>query len=143
ISEEFSARVIAINSAQAGPHRVPFSEPLICPDVATTPLIADMRDAYAHEGITSLIVFPLVIRGERCGTMVFYSRRRREFGTVDVQVGTALANLAAAALTSAELYEEQRTAREAADHARRQAGFLSEASTALSASLDYETTLKA
>ena len=60
-----------------------------------------------------------------------------------MQVGTALANLAAAALTTAELYEEQRTAREAADHARQQAAFLAEAGTALSASLDYEATLTA
>jgi len=143
ISEQFAGRVIATNRAQSGHHRVPFSEPMICDDVDTSPLVADMREAYAREGIASLIVFPLVIRGERCATMVFYSRRHREFGTVDVQVGTALANLAAAALTTAELYEEQRMAREAADHARQQAGFLAEASTALGASLEYEATLKA
>src|SRR5262249_17973834 len=54
-----------------------------------------------------------------------------------------IANLAAASLTTAELYEEQRSAREAADHARRQAAFLADAGAALSASLDYEATLKA
>jgi PAS domain S-box-containing protein len=143
ISEEFAARVIAANAGQPGAHRVPFSEPLIVHDVRTAPMIADMRDAYAREGIMSMIVFPLLVRGERCGTMVFYARRRREFHDVDVQVGTALANLAAAALTTAELYEEQRSAREAADHARQQARFLAEVGTVLSASLDYEATLKA
>ena len=75
--------------------------------------------------------------------MVFYSRRLRDFENVDVQVGAALANIAAAALTTAELYEAQRHAREAADHARQQAAFLAEAGTALSASLDYEATLTA
>jgi signal transduction histidine kinase/ActR/RegA family two-component response regulator len=75
--------------------------------------------------------------------MVFYSRRRREFRDVDVQVGRAVANLAAAALTGAALYEEQRTAREAADYARQQAAFLAEAGTVLGASLDYEDTLAA
>ncbi len=60
-----------------------------------------------------------------------------------MQVGAALANIAAAALTTAELYDEQRRAREAADHARQQAAFLAEAGTALSASLDYEATLTA
>jgi PAS domain S-box-containing protein len=142
ISSGFAERVIANNVAHAARHPVPFSEPFICEDVSTAPMIADMRDAYASEGITSMIVFPLVIHGERCGTLVFYSRRRTEFGKVDVQVGAALANLAAAALTTAELYEQQRTAREAADHARQQAAFLAEASTALGASLDYEATLK-
>ena len=91
-------------------------------------MVATMRDAYKREGIRSMIVFPLLIRGARSGTMVFYSRRRREFRDVDVQVGAALANLAAAALTTAELYEEQRQAREAADHARQQAAFLAEVS---------------
>ena len=75
--------------------------------------------------------------------MVFYSRRRREYRDMDVQVGTALANLAAASLTTAELYEEQRLGREAADHARQQATFLAEAGTVLSASLDYQATLTA
>ena len=115
---------------------------MICPDVSTLPLLAEQREAYAREGLKSLVIFPLVIRGERSATMVFYSRRRREFSEVDVQVGSALANLAAAAITTAELYDEQRMAREAADHARQQAMFLADAGTALSASLDYESTLK-
>jgi signal transduction histidine kinase/ActR/RegA family two-component response regulator len=102
-----------------------------------------MRDAYRREGIASMIVFPLLIRGEPCGTMVFYSRRPCEYREVDVQVGTALANLAAASLTTAELYDEQRKGREAADQARQQAAFLAEAGTVLSSSLDYETTLTA
>jgi PAS domain S-box-containing protein len=143
ISEEFSARIIAAGETQPGGHRVPFSQPLIVSDVGTTPIIADMREAYAREGIVSLIAFPLLIRGERCGTMVFYSRRLREFPNVDVQVGAALANIAAAALTTAELYDAQRQAREAADHARQRAAFLAEAGAALGASLDYEATLTA
>jgi PAS domain S-box-containing protein len=141
ISDEFAARIIAAGGAE--PHRVPFSEPLIVPDVGSTPMIADMHDAYAREAIASMVVFPLIIRGDRCGTMVLYSRRQRDFEPVDVQVGAALANIAAAALTTAELYEAQRQAREAADHARQQAAFLAEAGTALSASLDYEATLTA
>jgi PAS domain S-box-containing protein len=71
ISDEFAARVITVNRGQAAPPRVNFSEPLICVDVTTAPLLADMREAYAHEGIQSMIVFPLTIRGERSGTMVF------------------------------------------------------------------------
>ena len=144
ISEEFAARVITSSGGPAAEvSRVPFAEPLICEDVATAPMVGDMRDAYEHEGIASMIVFPLLLRGERCGTMVFYSRRRREYREVDIRVGTALANIAAAALTTAELYDEQRRGREAADHARQQAAFLAEAGTVLSSSLDYEATLAA
>jgi PAS domain S-box-containing protein len=143
VSEEFAGRVVAVNTAQPGGPLVPFSSPMILEDVAGAPMLAEMRDAYAREGIVSMVVFPLIIRGSRLGTMVFYSRNRREFRDVDVQVGSALANLAAAALTTAELYQEQRAGREAADHARQLAAFLAEAGTALSASLDYEATLKA
>jgi GAF domain-containing protein len=46
-------------------------------------------------------------------------------------------------LTTAELYEEQRTQRQAAEDARRQATFLANATAILSRSLDYEDTLKA
>lgn len=141
ISDEFAARAVA-RSDQRGAPPVPFSEPLVSEDVHATPMLADMRDAYAREGIASMIVFPLTIRGERCGTIVFYSRRRVSFRPVDIQVGTALSNVVAAALTTADLYEEQRRAREAADHARQQAAFLAEAGTVLSSSLDYEETLR-
>ncbi len=141
VSDAFAARVVAATDAGSTVDRVPFSDPLPIEDVEALPLVADMRDAYAHEGIASMIVFPLLIRGERCGTIVFYSRRRRTYTAVDTQVGTALASLVAEALTTAELLAEQRRAREAADHARQQAHFLAEASSVLSASLDYEATL--
>jgi PAS domain S-box-containing protein len=140
VSDEFASRVIATNARTP---RIGLQEPMLCEDIENAPMVADMRDAYRREGIASMIVFPLLIRGERCATMVFYSRRRSTYRTVDVQVGTAVANLAAASLTTAELYEEQRHAREAADHARQQAAFLAEAGRVLSASLDYEATLKA
>ena len=142
ISPVFAARVITSAANQPAPRTVPFEEPLIVEDVQTAPMISDMRDAYREEGVVSMVVFPLRIRGERRGTLVFYSRSQTKYRGVDVQVGAALANLAAASLTTAELYEEQRSAREAADHARERATFLAEASTALSASLDYEATLR-
>jgi len=143
ISNEFASRAIARPGERHGTPAVPFSEPLVCEDVQTAALLADQRDAYAHEGIAAMVVYPLTIRGERCGTIVFYWQRRVSFSPIDVQVGAALANLIAAALTTADAYEEQRKAREAADSARRQATFLAEAGAVLSSSLDYEETLRA
>jgi PAS domain S-box-containing protein len=141
ISNEFASRAIT-RAVDETAGRVPFSEPLVCEDVQTTPMLAELRDAYAREGIASMVVFPLTIRGERSGTIVFYSHRRASFSAVDVQVGAALANLVAAATTTADLYDEQRRAREAADHARSQAAFLAQAATVLGSSLDYEQTLR-
>jgi PAS domain S-box-containing protein len=143
VSAEFAGRVIAPPVSGSDAPRVPFESPMIYSDVSAAPALAGLRDAYDSEGIKSMIVFPLVIRSERAGTMVFYSHESRTFSDDDVQVGTALANLIAASLTTAELYDEQRLARESADRARVRATFLSEAGTALSASLDYETTLRA
>ncbi|HMF98372.1 MAG TPA: ATP-binding protein [Vicinamibacterales bacterium] len=141
VSEEFAARVVPRDAEPARPVRL-FPDPLIFEDVAGAAELGDLREAFRQEGIVSMIVFPLAIRGARTGTMVFYSRQRRPYRDVDVQVGRALANLTAAALTTAELYEQQRHARDEADHARQQATFLADASTALSASLDYESTLR-
>jgi PAS domain S-box-containing protein len=143
ISDTFGARIITANATRGGGGRVPFAEPFICEDVTAAPMLADLRDAYANEGIASMVVFPLLIRGERSGTMVFYSHRPCRYEQIDVQVGSAVANLAAASLTTAELYEAQQSGREAADHARQRAAFLAEAGKALSASLDYEATLTA
>ncbi len=140
VSEEFAGRVVTQASQQGRP-LVPFSEPQVFPDVAQAAMLAEMRESYEREGIASMIVFPLTIRGERVATMVFYARQRRTFGAVDVQVGRALANLAAAALTTSALYDEQREARDAADHAREQATFLAQAGAVLGESLDYEKTL--
>jgi PAS domain-containing protein len=139
VSDEFAARVIVAGGERsgAGGSRPVLSEPRVFQDVETDSMVGSMRDAYRREGIASMILFPLLIHEEHRGTMVFYSRRPHGYRDVDVQVGTALANLVAAALTTAELYEAQRTAREAADHARKQAAFLAEAGTVLSSSLDY------
>jgi PAS domain S-box-containing protein len=142
ISPEFATRAILRSTDQGRVPVVPFSEPLVCEDVQEMAILGDLRDAYAREGISSMVVFPLTIRSDRSGTIVFYSHRRIGFRPIDVQVGVALANLVAAALTTADLYEEQRNAREAADHARRQASFLAEAATVLGSSLDYQKTLR-
>jgi PAS domain S-box-containing protein len=143
VSHEFAGRVVSAGGHRPVGARDPLDAPLVCEDVNAMPMVAEMRDAYRREGIRSMIVFPLLIRGAIGGTMVFYSRQSVVYRDMDVQVGTAVANLAAASLTTAELYEEQRGRREAADHARQRAAFLAEAGTVLSSSLDYEATLKA
>jgi len=142
ISETFTSRFIAMNVGQRVRGELSFSEPLIIHDVAAAPLLTDLRDAYAAEGIVSMVVFPLGIRGRRTGTIVFYFRQPRRFTDGDIEAGRALANIAAAALATAELYGEQQAAREAATYAQRQAAFLAEAGAVLSSSLNYQSTLR-
>jgi PAS domain S-box-containing protein len=137
ISEEFVSQPLTA-VGDGGP-----IEPLIVPDVFASTTLANRHDAYRREGIVSILAHPLIIRGAYRGTMVFYSRTRREYSGVDIEVARATANLAAGALTTVELYDEQRAARAAADHSRRRASFLAEAGSVMSASLDYHDTLKA
>jgi len=94
LSDQFAARIVKDAGSRPAGWRVPFPEPLVCEDVTSAPLLTAMRDAYRSEGIASMIVFPLLIRGENSGTMVFYSHQPCRYPDIDVRVGTALANLA-------------------------------------------------
>jgi signal transduction histidine kinase/CheY-like chemotaxis protein len=143
ISDEFAARVISALRGQIAPADVEFAEPLPVEDVTTLPLLAEQAQAYRAEGIASMLVLPLTIRGRRSATLVFYFRTPHRFDQVEIDTGRALANLAAAATTTAELYEEQQVMREAAELGRQRAAFLAEAGATLAASLDYERTLAA
>ena len=109
--------MIALEEGRAGLSALAFSEPLAVTDVAAEPLLEEQAAAYRDERITSMLVCPMRLGPARSGTLVFYSRTPQTFSEIDVQTGHALANLAAAALTTAELYDEQRAQRDAADRA--------------------------
>ena len=101
------------------------------PDWVTAP----HREAYAAEGIRSLLALPLHVRGELAGTLVFYYREPHRFESSERRVANALSGVAASAIATAELVESQsRTSEE-----RR---FVVEAGEMLSSSLDYEATLR-
>jgi signal transduction histidine kinase/ActR/RegA family two-component response regulator len=121
---------------------IPFSEPLVAESLHTIPMLQERLEIYQAEGIVSMLAVPLQLAGHATGMLVFYFRSRHAFSDIEVQTSRALANLAAAAITSAELYGLQQQSRERAELANRQAAFLSEASAALGGSLDYEATLR-
>ncbi|MBI1915293.1 MAG: PAS domain S-box protein, partial [Planctomycetes bacterium] len=96
------------------------ADPVIAEDVQQATLLSDRRDGYLREGIRSLLAVPLVIHGERCGTLTLYYRTPHPFTDAEVRLATALANLSASALGTTELYEEQTRLRaEAQDAAQR------------------------
>jgi PAS domain S-box-containing protein len=143
ISSAFAERVIDSYEGRPAPRSGLFATPQAIEAVHQHPMLKEQRAAYRDEGIQSMLVCPMRFESERAGTLVFYYRTPHAFSDIDVQVGQALANLAAAALTTAELYEQQTAQRNAAEYARRQAAFLADATTILSQSLDYEQTLNA
>jgi PAS domain S-box-containing protein len=132
LSDDFKAQLIATFDRDAS--ELPFVDTKVVDDLAEEPLLAPRRHVYGSDGITGLMIVPLTIGGRRTGTLVFYSRHRHRFTPVEVQTARALGNLVAGAVTTAELYEEQRKSREQAD-------FLVQVSSALASSLDYSETL--
>ena len=142
ISKTFAARVVDPPAGSAAP-AVFLSRPTAVADVLAQPLLAHQHRDYEAEGIRSMLVCPMRLGGEGAGTLTFYYRTPHSFSEAEVQTGQALANIAAAALTTAELYDEQRRERQQAEQARRRAAFLADATAILSRSLDYEHTLAA
>lgn len=115
--------------------------PVVFEDVATAPFPEECRERYAAEGVRSLLAVPLRIQGKASGGIGFYRRCCQPFDESEVRVASALANLAAATIGTAELYQEQKRMRAEAQAAERRSAFLDEATALLGASLDYETTL--
>jgi PAS domain S-box-containing protein len=116
--------------------------PFCFDDVALMPM-PERRRACQAEGIRSLVAMPMRIGGQMSGTLVFYYRQPHHFSDAELRVATALANLAASAVETAELERRQERSRAAAERARHRAAFLAEASEVLASSLEYETTLAA
>ena len=138
VSERYAAQRLPASDRD----RATLERPVVvAEDVTTLPRFAERRQAYEAEGIRALLATPLRIHGEPCGTLTFYYREPHKFRETELRVVTALANLAGAAISNAELYEEQRALRAAAQAAERRASFLAEAGRVLSSSLDYQKTL--
>jgi signal transduction histidine kinase/ActR/RegA family two-component response regulator len=88
-------------------HNPPFTGPIVAEDVTTTPMLESRREAYAKSGVRSLVAVPLEIRGRPGGSIVYYHRERHWPQPIELKIAEALAHLASAAISSAELHVEQ------------------------------------
>lgn len=120
---------------------VVFAQPLGVDDVMAHNPYEQRRDAYAAEGVRSLLTIPLPVGGERRAALVVYHRAPHRTTETELRVGVALGHLVAAALWNAENYEALRRSTRTAERHARQMAFLADASARLG-SLDYETTLR-
>jgi PAS domain S-box-containing protein len=110
-------------------------EPLVAEDIATADWISEAhRQAHAEAGTRAMLVSGLRYADRVVGTLVFYYRATRSFTEPEKNAASLLANIAAAAIGTAELYEAQR--RVAEDQR-----FVAEASELLASSLEWERTL--
>ncbi len=123
------------------PDTMRLPQPLAARDVSEHDALKERLAGYRREGIRSLLALPMQIAGETTGSLTFYFRSPHEASDLELRVGGALANLAAAALNSSRLNEEERTARAEAEALNERLNFLADASPLLHESLDYEVTL--
>ena len=133
LSSEYVASAVEAIRGQSA--TVPLDAPIIAEDIATTEwLTPEHRRAHDAEGTRSMMALPLRYGERILGTLTFYYRARRVLTEAEKSSALLLANLAAAAMGTAALYQEQRQL--ATDRT-----FVAEASELLASSLDYETTL--
>jgi PAS domain S-box-containing protein len=133
LSVEYVAR--AAEAIRGQTVTIPLDAPIVAEDIATTEwLTPEHRRAHAAEGTRSMMALPLRYGEHVLGTLAFYYRNPHVLTEAEKSSALLLANLAAAAMGTAALYQEQRQL--AADRT-----FIAEASELLASSLDYETTL--
>ena len=134
VSDEFAADIISSFQGRA-PSIADVPGTIAAEDVRQNSRLSARQDAYAREGIRSMLVVPVRIGGEPAATLVFYYRARHQFSENELLLAQALGDVAGAALRTADLTAEQL-------HRERQALFLARAAAALASSLDYGQTLK-
>jgi signal transduction histidine kinase len=134
VSDDFAAAIIS-SFQGASPSIRDMQETIAAEDVTTSPRLSDRQDAYAREGIRSILVAPIRIGGEPAATLVFYYKTLHQFSENELLLAQALGDVAGAALRTADLHAEQ-------IHREQQALFLARAAAALASSLDYAQTLK-
>lgn len=122
-------------------HRIESLRPIVIEDVEKHSFVAVRLIAYRAEGIQSLITVPLQINGVIAGTLVFYYRKPHQFSDLEIRVASALGNLAAAAIGSADLYQREKQLRELAQANEQRSAFLAEAGQIIASSLDFDRTL--
>jgi PAS domain S-box-containing protein len=115
---------------------------ILAENVMEHPMLASRHEIYKRENIRSLMVVPLRIHGAISGAIAFYYHVPRSFNEIEVRVATAMANIVASAIGTAELYEEQQRLRTQAQQSERRASLLAQASTVLNSLLSYDAILK-
>ena len=93
-----------------------YTGPIYVEDVMNTAWLDYRHDAYRRSGVVSMLSVPLIMHGRPEGSVVYYFRTRYRPDAMEMKVAEALGHLAAAAMTSSELYAEQQAT--AAENAR-------------------------
>ncbi|MFH2103031.1 MAG: GAF domain-containing protein [Chloroflexota bacterium] len=87
-------------------------KPLMIEDTLKDPLMAKVRDTMRGLGIKSMLIVPLVVKGETIGSIgLDVIKERRVFSQEEIELAQTIANQVCVAIENARLYEaEQRRA---------------------------------
>lgn len=130
LAADYPQAVVSVQPSDNG-----MSEPFVFEDVQEVPVSRDQKERYARDGIQSLVSLPLKTQGSLFGLLTLYFRQHHKPSPDEMQLLSAIANIAATALKNAHLFESLERERE-------RAAFLADITRRLASSLDFETTLQ-
>jgi GAF domain-containing protein len=109
-------------------------KPLIIEDTLKDPLVARVRDTMRRLGIKSMLIVPLVVKGETIGSIGLDTKKQRVFSQEEIELAQTIANQAAIAIRNVQLFQAEREQRDRAEA-------LEEAAAVVSSTLDPDQVL--
>ncbi len=140
LSEKLASETVRIASGFDIPTTPLVVQPEMLAD-RSMPIFRERWERYIEEGIQSMMILPLPVHGQITSALVFYCYTAHRFTPIEIESAQALANIAAAAITTSELYESQSVLRRRAEEAAVRGSFLAKAATIVTESLEFKKTL--
>ncbi len=109
-------------------------KPLMIEDTLKDPLVARVRDTMRRLGIKSMLIVPLVVKGETIGSIGLDAKKQRVFSQEEIELAQTIANQAAIAIRNVQLFQAEREQRDRAEA-------LEEAAAVVSSTLDPDQVL--
>ena len=81
-------------------------EPLFITDAQKAPRLAVIREEIQQRGTVSMLILPLMARGQVVGTLGLDSIEQREFSSEDIELAANVVNTTAHALENAQLFSQ-------------------------------------
>ena len=89
-------------------------KPLIIEATLKDPLVARVRDTMRRLGIKSMLIVPLVVKGETIGSIGLDAKKQRVFSQEEIELAQTIANQAAIAIRNVQLFQAEREQRDRA-----------------------------
>jgi signal transduction histidine kinase/CheY-like chemotaxis protein/HAMP domain-containing protein len=112
-------RVIPTHNNPATQYVLEGKVPLAVSDAQHDPRMAPVHDLMRQRGVASMLILPLIVRGEVVGTIGLDSTEPHEFSDAEIALAASAVAAACQALENAQVEERLRQAKEVAEAANR------------------------